>query len=62
MSIVFEWLVKASRCGDPEIEKAAEVMKDYYQGASPKMSAAEREQQEKFARRLSRQHNAEEND
>ena len=35
MSTVFEWLDRASSCGDPTVEQAARVMKDYYQGAEP---------------------------
>ena len=32
---VFEWLDMVSRCGDVEIQMAAEVLKNYYQGVSP---------------------------
>lgn len=31
-SQIFAWLGRASICGVPDIERAAEVMKDYYQG------------------------------
>lgn len=35
MNTVFGWLDKASRCGDVEIQMAAETLKNYYQGVSP---------------------------
>jgi hypothetical protein len=34
-SALYEWLVKASRCGLPTVEQAAQVLKDYYEGAGP---------------------------
>jgi phosphoribosylaminoimidazole-succinocarboxamide synthase len=53
MNTIFEWLDKASKCGDPIVEHSAKVMKDYYQGASsPKPSAAQRERDEVLARRI----------
>lgn len=34
-SRLFAWLVRASKCGIPAIESAAQVMKDYYEGVGP---------------------------
>jgi len=53
MSMLFDWLDAASRCGDREVEQAARVMKDYYQGVPPKRKTAEqREREEVLARRI----------
>jgi hypothetical protein len=61
MSAVYDWLIRAMDCSSEEVRLAAAVMKNYYRDALP-MTAEEHEQEDKYVRRISRQHNAEEND
>lgn len=32
---IFAWLDRASRCGDVDVERSAEMLKNYYQGIGP---------------------------
>lgn len=38
---IFAWLDRAESCGDRDVERAALVMKDYYQGVGPEPEYAE---------------------
>lgn len=57
MSAVFDWLDRASKSNNPQIKKAADIMKDYYQGVSPRRASEQREREEIYARRKTTEEN-----